>query len=102
MQITIFATRLENGAWKDWEHICDADDIDGVVDSANAKAKDRGRYRTPAFIDYLDGARYIFNVAHGTIENPRDGDTEVYGVVVDQIVIGKYEDLQRHFVLKTT
>jgi hypothetical protein len=98
MQITLFARRFENGDWKDWEHVCTTDDIDAVVDSAIAKAQDRGRHGTPTLIDYLDGARYIFNVARGSMENPRDGDTEVYGVVVDRMLIGKYEELQRHFI----
>jgi hypothetical protein len=97
----VLAKRLENGAWKDWVHLCAADEINAGADSANAKAQDRGWYETPTFLDYLEGARYIFNVARGLVESPREGDTQVYGVVVDQMVIGGYEELKRHFVAQT-
>jgi hypothetical protein len=101
MKITIFARRFENGAWEDWEHICDNAEIDAVVDSANAKAQDRGRHGRPIFLDYLDGARFIFNVAHGLIDSPRERDTQVYRVAVDQTVIGSYDKFRLHFMRKT-
>ena len=51
MQITIFATRFEGGAWKDWEHACTYVEAEAVIDSANAKALDHGRIREPVLID---------------------------------------------------
>jgi hypothetical protein len=104
MQITIFAVRFEGGVWKDWEHTCTSAETEAVIDSANAKAIEHGRIREPMFIDidYLEGARYIFDVAFGAKNSPRDGDTKVYGVLVGCMVIAEYQELQRHFSLKLT
>jgi hypothetical protein len=99
MRITIFALRFEGGSWKDWEHDCDKEESEAVVDSASAKAFDNGRGK-PTYADFLEGARYIFDVAFGPRENPQEGDTEVFGVLVDQIVIGRFEQMQRHFADK--
>lgn len=100
MQITIFAMQFKGGVWKYWEHACTFAETVAVSDSANAKANDHGRINEPVFVDYLEGARYIFDVAYGTTESPRDGDTEVYGVVVSGMVIADYQELQRYFALK--
>ena len=102
MQITIFATRFEVGVWKDWEHVCSSAETEAVIDSANAEAIEHGRIREPELIDYLEGARYIFDVAFGTKNNPLDGDTKVYGVLVGSMVIANYQELQRHIALKLT
>lgn len=102
MFISVFALRFEGGVWKDWEHACTFAETEAVSDSANAKALEHGRIREPLFIDYLEGARYIFDVAFGTINSPRDGDTKVYGVLVGGMVIAEYQELQRHFALKLT
>ena len=102
MLITIFATRFEGGVWKDWEHACTFAETEAVIDSANAKALEHGRTREPVFIDYLEGARCIFDAAFGTKSSPRDGDTKVYGVLVGGIVIAEYEELQRHIALRLT
>lgn len=100
MGITIFALRFEGGSWKDWEHICDKEELDAVEDSASATAFDNGRPGKPTYVDFLEGARYIFDVAFGPRENPHEGDTEVFGVLVDRIVIGQFEQMQRHFAHK--
>jgi len=84
MLITIFAMRFEGGVWKDWEHACTFAETEAVIDSANAKALEHGRTREPVFIDYLEGARYIFDVAFGTKSSPLDGDTKMYGVLVPE------------------
>ena len=102
MQITIFATRFEGGAWKDWEYACTYVEAEAVIDSANAKALDHGRIREPVLIDYLEGSRYIFDVAYGTMNSPRDGDTKVYGVLLGGMVIAEYQKLERHLRLKLT
>jgi len=100
MLITIFAFRFGGGIWLDWEHTCDENELEAVADSARAKAADHDRPGSLLYLDYLEGAKYIFNTAFGTAENPREGDTNVYAVVVDQMVIGRYEELKRHFALK--
>ena len=99
MKIIVLAERFEAGVWRDWEHICDEENLDAVIDSASAKARDR-LHSKPTYIDYLKGAAYIFDVARGPREDPRDGDIQVYGVIVDEMVIGTREKVQRHFLLK--
>ena len=96
MKIVVLAERFENGVWRDWEHACDKEEIESVIDSANAKAADRMQSQ-PSHIDYLTGTAYIFNVAYGSRENPKEGDTRVYGAVVDEILIGIYEKVEHHF-----
>lgn len=99
MRIIVLAERFEAGVWKDWEHTCGEEEVDAVIDSANAKARDQLQSK-PSCIDYLKGAAYVFDVAYGSRENPRDGDTQVYGVIVDEVVIGTREKVQRHRLLK--
>ncbi len=100
MRITIFALRFEGGVWKDWEHNCDEEEIEAITDSASAKALDNGRLGRPTYVDFLEGARYLFDVAFGPRETPQEGDTEVFGVLVDRMVIGRFEQMQRHFAHK--
>lgn len=102
MLITIFAVRFLAGVWKDWEHLCNEEEVDAVADSAKAKADEREPGGTPTFTDYLLGARYIFNVAFGPPENPKEGDTSVYGVLVDEVVIARFQQLREHFALRST
>ena len=97
MRIVIFATRFHGGVWKDWEHACDENEVSAVVDSARAKAFDRAFSQTLLYADYLQGARYVFDVACGPTETPVEGDTRVYGVSVDEMVIGFHEELERLF-----
>lgn len=99
MNIVLLAERFESGKWRHWRHWCDADEIDAVVDSASAKARDKANFGSPSPMDYLMGARYIFNVAYGLKDDPKDGDTQVYGLIVDQIMIAFHERFERHFVL---
>jgi hypothetical protein len=96
----ILAIRFENGAWKDWEHTCSEEEVKAVVDSARAKAFEQSRYQKPSYVDYLDGARYIFNVIRGPLEKPMEGDTRVYGVSMDKKVIGRIEELDRRSAIK--
>jgi len=96
MKIVVLAERFENGAWRDWQHMCDEEEVAAVIDSSNAKAADRMQSR-PSYIDYLTGAAYIFDVAFGPRENPKDGDTRVYGAIVDEMLIGISEKIERHF-----
>jgi len=100
MLITIFATQFLGGVWKDWEHTCNEEEVEAVVDSANAKAAERFPGWPPTFEDYLNGARYMFNVAYGAPESPREGDTKVYGVLVNDVVIARFEQLREHFAQK--
>ncbi len=101
MKIIIFAERFENGAWRDWERTCDDSEIAGVVDSARAKAFDRGsKTGEPIYLDYLHGAEYIFDAARGKRSSPAEEDLNVFGVAVDDIVIAEYERLKHYFELK--
>jgi hypothetical protein len=102
MLITVFATRFSGGVWKDWEHTCTEEEVEAIADTANAKADERCPGGTPVFADYLEGARYIFNVAFGPPESPREGDTDVYGVLVDEIVIARFKELREHFAMRLT
>ena len=99
MKIIVLAERFEKGAWRDWEHTCDEKEVEAVIDSASAKAADR-MHSQPSYIDYLTGAAYIFDVAFGPGEDPADGDTRVYGAIVDQMLIGIVDRVERHFLLK--
>jgi len=95
--IVVYGLRFQRGKWRDWEHICSVEEVEGVLDSARAKAFDHGRLGQPTHSDYLEGSRYMFNVARGPRDNPADGDTQLYGVCVDGIVIGEWGHLKEHF-----
>ena len=96
MEIVVFLSRFGNGNWELWKHTCNEEEVEGVVDSALAKAADRFSAGRPNLIDYLAGARYIFNVAYGETNNPKDGDTCVHGVCVDGMLIGIHDELRYH------
>jgi len=95
--IVVYGLRFERGKWQNWEHTCSTNDLDGVVDSAKARAADHGRLANPVYMDFLEGARYVFEVAYGSREDPREGDLCVYAVRIDQMVIGDYEELKHYF-----
>ncbi|HEY4382714.1 MAG TPA: hypothetical protein VGN01_20390 [Acidobacteriaceae bacterium] len=97
MRIVIFATRFQGGTWKDWEHLCDDNEAAAVMNSAVATAFDRGFSQRKIHSDYLQGARYIFDVACGLPDAPKEGDTQVRGISVDEIALKPQEDLERHF-----
>ncbi|MGB8028035.1 MAG: hypothetical protein WCF30_00085 [Terracidiphilus sp.] len=96
MEIIVFAKKFRAGNWEVWEHTCSEEEVDAVEDSARAKAVDRFSFEPPLAVDYLGGARYIFDVARGESDNPRDGDTCVHGVSVDGVLIGVSEELSRY------
>lgn len=85
MEIIIFGRRFSDGNWKKWEHTCSEEEVLWVEDSAVAKAQDRSHFGTPLPIDYLRGARYIFDVAYGRPDSPIDGDTRVLAVSVNGV-----------------
>lgn len=95
MRITIIAHRFEGGAWKPWEHVCDADEIAAVLDSANAKAFDRALSPVLVDSDYLEGARYIFDRAYGTAERPCEGDLRITKVIVSIVAQTEAEDFKK-------
>ena len=99
MQIMIFAVRFERGAWREWKHICDENEAGAVVESGRAIALEHNRPQTPLRIDYLEGARYIFDVARGLRGKPTEGDTHICGVKVDEAVIGQVEELEQNYAL---
>ena len=95
--IVVYGHRFHDGQWSDWEHICSSEEIDGVKDSARAKAFERGGQGQLLYCDYLEGSRYMFNVAYGTREHPEEGDIAVYGVCVNGMVLGEWGALKEHF-----
>ena len=95
--IVVYGLRFKQGNWTDWEHTCSIEEINGVLDSAKAKAFDYGRQGRPAYVDFLEGSKYMFNVAYGPRDNPAEGDTMVYGVRVDNMVLGDWRALKSHF-----
>ena len=97
MEMVVYGSRFERGKWRNWEHTCSLKEIDAVDDSARAKSVDHGRPGQPTHADYLAGAHYMFDVAKGPREKPAEGDIWVYGLRIDQIVIGLFEALERHF-----
>jgi len=98
MKIVVFAEKFVGGAWHHWKHICNEDDIEAITDSAYVKAMDRVNFGDPSPMDYLMGARYIFNVANGPEDSPKEGDTRVYALLLNQIIIGFSEMFERHFL----
>jgi hypothetical protein len=96
MEIIVLAKKFRNGNWQVWEHLCSEEEVDAVKDSAREKALDRMTFEPPIPVDYLWGAQYIFDVARGESDNPRDGDTRVHGVSVDGVLIGVSEELSRY------
>lgn len=97
MKIVVFARRFTNGRWETWEHTCDAQETESVADSAQVKACDRSLFGPPDYADFLDSVRYMFNVARGDANSPRDGDTWVHGVGVDGVIIGASDELRGQF-----
>ena len=92
MRLVVFAKRFEHGAWKYWEHECDKEDILALEDSANAYAFSRTPSGQALYINYLRGTEYLFNVVRGR-SGPAEGDTRVFGIRVDKILIAEYEKL---------
>ena len=39
--MTVLGKRYEDGAWRNWEHVCDGEDLEAVIDSARAKSAKR-------------------------------------------------------------
>lgn len=85
MRIIVFADRFEGGKWISWEHTCDGEEADAVLDSASAKAFCRSFSHLLTDSDYLEGARYIFGIARGPFDNPAEGDLRVTKVVVSVV-----------------
>ena len=102
MQLTVFAFRYTKGVWKYYEHYCDEGEMDAVIDSAKAKAFEHLRPNAPYYVDFLAGARYIFNVAYGPSEDPAEGDLRVFAVKVDGVVVGPTADLEELLARKYT
>jgi hypothetical protein len=98
MYITVFATWYLGRSWIDWQHHCNEEEVEAVADSANAKANERISGAPPTYDDYLEGARYIFNVEFGPGISPIEGDMNVYGALVNGVVIARLEELRKHFV----
>jgi hypothetical protein len=98
-QFVVFAERFELGMWKFWEHECDEEETLALHDSARAKAFDRVPFSEPLYIDYFRGAEYLFNVVRGR-SRPADGNTRVFGIRVNKIVIADCEIFTRYSKLE--
>lgn len=96
MEIVIFAEQFKNGSWDVWEHACGPAEIEAVVETARVKARVRSSDGRPIHGDFLEGARCIFDVARGSAESPTEGDTRVYCICVDKVVIGVFEKIRKY------
>jgi hypothetical protein len=96
MKIIVFAEQFRNGAWDVWEHTCSAREAQGLLDSARSIAKSYTAKGRLAHEDVLEGARRTFDVLRGTAASPKDGDTQVYCVCVEQTVIGVCEKIRQY------
>lgn len=102
MRITVLARRFEGGSWNEWEHVCNEEEVAGVLDSAKAKGFDRALTSEPTDADYLEGARYVFNRAYGTADRPAEGDVRVTKVDVSIVAEIAGESLSDHLIRKRT
>jgi len=96
MKILVYAEQFRNGNWDVWEHSCSPNEINAVLSSALAQANKRSLRSKPTHDDFLEGARQLFDVALDPALSPRDGDTQVYCVCVDHLVIGVYEKIRQY------
>jgi hypothetical protein len=96
VEIIVLAKQFRYSAWETWEHLCSPEEIDAVEDSARASALNRFSFSQLIPIDYLEGARYVFEVACGPANHPRDGDIRVYGARINGFQVGASEELGGH------
>jgi hypothetical protein len=96
MRIIVFAEQFRNGVWDVWEHRCSAKEGKALLDSALESARSYMLKARPSHKDFLEGARKMFDVAHGTASSPKDGDIQVYCICVDQTVIGVAEKIRKY------
>lgn len=96
MKVIIFAEQFKNGVWDVWEHPCSSKEAQGVFDAARSIAKGHTSKGRLAHEDVLQGARKMFDVARGTLANPKDGDIQVYCVCVEETVIGVCEKIRQY------
>lgn len=96
MKIIVFAEQFRNGCWDVWEHTCNPKEAKVLLDSALESAKGHSLKGRPTHKDFLETARRTFDVARGTPTAPKDGDTKVYCICVDQTVIGVGEKIRQY------
>jgi hypothetical protein len=96
MQTVIFAEQFRDGNWEVWEHACSPKQVEAVFEAAFARAHQRSSHGQPVHDDFLEGARSIFNVALGSPDDPKTGDTRVYCVCMNQVVIGVYDKVRQY------
>lgn len=94
VKFIVLAERFEKGAWRYWEHECDRDEIRAFEDFAFTNAHNLGIFTAPTAVDYLRGAEYTFNTLSDPRETPIDGDTRVFGVKINRIVIARHDELR--------
>ena len=96
MEIVVFAEQFKDGAWNPWEHTCSRKEANAVTDFAIERAENCAPDQQPIYSDFLESARQVFDVARGTPGNPKDGDTRVYCVCVDEVVIGDHNRIRQY------
>lgn len=96
MEIVVFAEQYRNGDWEVWEYECNPVEAQAIMDSAAARASARETNTKPVLDDFLASARGVFDVTNGSPAYPRNGDTRVYCVCVDKLVIGVYEKIRQY------
>ncbi len=96
MKIVVYAERFRDGEWDVWEHTCTREEVENLESFAKERARKRSREGRVAHEDVLAGARHLFDGAVGSATDPQDGDTRVYCVCLDQIVIGVYEKVRQY------
>jgi hypothetical protein len=101
MRLVLFGEKFESGKWQQWKHQCDEVEVDAITDSAYVKAMEKANFGPPSPMDYLMGARSIFNISYSAEYGPIDGDIQVYALIVNQILVGFYDRFERHFALFT-
>jgi hypothetical protein len=96
MKIVVYAEQFKDGSWDVWEHMCSQKEVDAIVNTAINRANGRALNSKPNHSDLLVGARRQFDVASGPAVTPKEGDTRVYCLCIDQLVIGVYKKIRQH------
>ncbi len=96
MHTVVFAEQFKSGNWEVWEHACSPKEVEAVFEAAFARAHQRSSHGQPVHDDFLEGARSVFDVARGLPDDPKDGDTRIYCVCMNQVVIGVYDKVRQY------
>ena len=96
MVIIVFAEQFICGQWAAKKICCNQKQVERVMDYVRVRANTRSSSGKPNHADFLLAARSIFDVKHGSPNEPHDGDSRVYCICIDQLVIGVYEKIRKY------